>query len=449
MTTKSKKNIRCVLVLGGGIAGATVAERLGRAGIDVQWVEKEPVIGGQAAAMGCKAADTCLRCHVCTATDRLKAALHAPHVRLNTRSELVALAPGNNGAAYRATLRTAPNIICRERCIGCGICASVCPEHCISIKNPALYGGVPVIDLPLCRRTRGKSCNLCAKACPVQAIDWKEPAQQRELDVDAVVVATGHAPFNPGQKGTFGYGVIPNVISGLDAEHQLAGQQCITRLSDGRAPGRVAFIQCVGSRSEHAHRRPEDTNYCSTVCCAYALRIARRMQSDVPETAVTVFYMDIQNFGQDFESFYTACRKTMTFIRARPVEITAGLEGAVVVAYEDQTKGVVTTAEFDLVVLSIGIRPAPAARELADCLRLAVDERGFLGIKGAAGLPQTQRPNIFVAGTCVYPQDIAATIGQAEAVCAEILKQAEGGRQKAEGRRQKAEGRRRKVEGGR
>ncbi|MBU0714672.1 MAG: FAD-dependent oxidoreductase, partial [Verrucomicrobia bacterium] len=395
MTTKSNKPIRRVLVLGGGIAGATVAERFGRAGLDVQWVEKEPVIGGQAAAMGCKAADVCLRCHVCVATDRLKAALRAPHVCLNTRSELVALTPGNNGSAYRATLRTEPNIILRERCIGCGICVAVCPEHCISIKNPTLYGGVPVLDLPLCRRTRGKACDRCAKACPVKAIDWKEQAQTKELDVDAVVVATGHQPFDPGTLGTFGYGVIPNVISGLDAEHQLAGQHCITRLSDGSAPHRVAFIQCVGSRSEHAHRRPEDTNYCSAVCCSYALRIARRMQYDVPETAVTVFYMDIQNFGKDFESFYTACQNTMTFIRARPVEIMAGSEGTVVIAYEDQEKGAVNTVEFDLVVLSIGIRPAPAARALADCLRLAVDKQGFLGIKGLAGLPQTHRQNIF------------------------------------------------------
>ncbi|MBU4212676.1 MAG: FAD-dependent oxidoreductase [Verrucomicrobia bacterium] len=424
MTTKSNKPIRRVLVLGGGIAGATAAERLGRAGLDVQWVEKEPVIGGHAVTMGCKAADVCLRCHVCVATDRLKAALRAPRVCLNTRSELVALAPGNNGSAYRATLRTAPNFLCRERCIGCGICVAVCPEHCISIKNPALYGGVPVLDLPLCRRTLGKSCNLCAKACPVKAIDWKEQEQTQELDVDAVIVATGHEPFNPGQMGTFGYGVIPNVISGLDAERQLADQHRITRLSDGSAPRRVAFIQCVGSRSEHAHRRPEDTNYCSTVCCSYALRIARRMQHDIPETAVTVFYMDIQNFGKDFQSFYAACQKTMTFVRARPVDITAGNESAVVIAYEEQEKGAVTTAEFDLVVLSIGIRPAPAARALADNLRLAVNEQGFLGIKGVAGLPQTHRENVFIAGTCGNPQDIAATIGQAEAVCAEILGQA-------------------------
>jgi len=423
MTTKQKP-IRRVLVLGGGVAGATVAERLGRAGLDVQWVEKEPVIGGQAAAMGCKAADTCLRCHVCVATDRLKAALRAPRVRLNAGAELAALAPGHDGAAYRATLHGAPEIILRDRCIGCGACVAACPEHCLAVKYPALYGGLPAIDLPRCRRTRGKACDLCAKACPVKAIDWKATAQNRELDVDAVVVATGHQPFDPGSLGTFGYGVIPNVISGLDAERQLALQHHIARPADGIAPRRVAFIQCVGSRSEHAHRRPEDTDYCSTVCCSYALRMARRMQHDAPETAVTVFYMDIQNFGKDFESFFTACRKTMAFVRARPLEITAGAEGAVVIAYEDQEKGAVGTAEFDLVVLSIGIRPAPAARALADSMCLAVDPQGFLGIKGAALLPQTHRQNIFVAGTCGNPQDIAATISQAEAVCAEILKQA-------------------------
>ena len=152
--------------------------------------------------------------------------------------------------------------------------------------------------------------------------------------------------------------------------------------------------------------------------------MARRIQHDAPDTIVTVFYMDIQNFGKDFESFYAACQNTMTFVRARPVEIMAGAEGTVVIAYEDQEKGAVNKAEFDLVVLSVGIRPVPAARALADGMRLAVDKQGFLGIKGIAGLPQTNRRNIFVAGTCGNPQDIASTIGQAEAVCAEILKQA-------------------------
>lgn len=421
MKMKSHQPIRRVLVLGGGIAGATVAERLGRAGLDIQWVEKEPFIGGHAANMGCKATDICLRCHVCVATDRLKTALRTPRVSLHTRSELMTLAALNNGAVYRATLRTAPHILRRERCIGCGVCVAICPEHCISIKNPALNGGIPVLDLTLCRHAHGKSCNRCAKACPVQAIDWNEQSQTRELDVDAVVVATGHDPFHPGQEGMFGYGVVPNVISGLDAEHQLADRHRITRVSDGNAPRRVAFIQCVGSRSEHAHRRPEDTNYCSTVCCSYALRMARRMQHDVPDTAVTIFYMDIQNFGKDFESFYAACRKTMTFVRARPVDITAVNADTVIITYEDQEQGAITTAEFDLVVLAIGIRPSPTTRGLADSLQLAVDKYGFLGIKDVTGLPQTHRKNIFVAGTCGNPQDIAATISQAEAVCAEIL----------------------------
>lgn len=419
---KAGKTIRRVLVLGGGIAGATVAERLGRSGIEVQWIEKEPVIGGHAAAIGCKAADVCLRCHACVAVDRLKCAQRTPGVRLHTCSQLTALTEGNNGVAYIATIETAPEILSRVRCIGCGVCVDVCPEHCITVKSPAIHGNVPVIDLERCRRARGKSCDLCAKACPTKAIDWKARAQTRNLDADAVVVATGHNPFDPGTLGTFGYGIIPNVISGLEAERQLAAQQRITRPSDGQAPRRVAFIQCVGSRSEHAHRRPEDTNYCSTVCCSYALRMARRIQHDAPETAVTVFYMDIQNFGKDFNVFYDTCRSTMTFVRARPVDIKAAPEGAVAIAYEDQEKGADTIAEFDLVVLSVGIRPAPEARSMADSLHLAVDKQGFLGIKGMAGLPQTHRKNIFVAGTCAYPQDIAAVMAQSEAVCAEILK---------------------------
>ncbi len=90
-------------------------------------------------------------------------------------------------------------------------------------------------------------------------------------------------------------------------------------------------------------------------------------------------------------------------------------------SYEDQERAAPTQTEFDLVVLSIGIRPASDATALAEMLRIPVDEQGFLGIKGVAGLPSSDWPKLFLAGTCGMPQDIASTINQAEAACAAIL----------------------------
>lgn len=49
-------------------------------------------------------------------------------------------------------------------CIGCSLCAKLCPDACIDmkIKNGKLK---PETDYDYC-----KGCGLCAKECPVKAI---------------------------------------------------------------------------------------------------------------------------------------------------------------------------------------------------------------------------------------------------------------------------------------
>lgn len=250
-----------------------------------------------------------------------------------------------------------------------------------------------------------------------------EPAATQ--DVDAVVLATGFEPYTPAENSSWGYGRVPNVITGIELEQQLADKNKITRPSDGSEPKRVAFIQCVGSRTEEIFRRPDDTDYCSTVCCAYALRMARRILHHSAGAEVTIFYMDIQNFGKAFNQFFAECQQNIAFIRSRPYEINQAKDNTVRVKYTLASAGTdgraVAEREFDLVVLAVGMRPAPEARELADRLRIPLDPHGFFGLKGASALPDLQREGIYVAGANEAPKDIAGCIAQAEAVCAEVL----------------------------
>lgn len=420
------RSCKTALIIGAGIAGASAANNLNRFGVDVHLVEKEPVIGGHAADMGCKAADVCLRCNVCVAADMFASVLRSPKIRIRTRCRLVELKPGLNGFRYRAVLDQAPNFIRRELCIGCGECVAVCPAKCLRLAHPAFDGAIPSMEVEACLRTSGKPCVKCAKACPVHAIDLKEKRSCPEVDADVVIVATGHEPFDPSVIASYGYGALPDVITGVDAERQLAQTGRITRPSDGQPPKRVAFIQCVGSRTEEIHRQPEDTDYCSAVCCAYALRLARKIQHAVRDTAVSVFYMDIQNFGKGFQQFYHACADKMNFIRSRPYGIKAGPDGAVRIKYAPETGGGeggpgVTEQDFDLVVLGVGIRPCKDSRALADLLGIAVDARGFFGLKTASAMPDLQKEGILVIGTVEAPRDIAGCMAQAEAVSSVVL----------------------------
>jgi len=423
--SKTPKHKR-VVVLGAGVAGAAVASRLGIGGVQVDLVERQGTIGGHAAEMACKATDVCLRCNVCLACDILKKLPTVPNVRIHRSTDLIGLRPGRKGARYTAVLRHKPDFITSDLCIRCGLCVDVCPEKCIRVPSAAIADGIPVIDLSSCRRTARRKCTKCADACPVKAIDLDQEGSTSELLVDAVVLATGYEAYDPSRDGPYGYGRVANVITGLEAEHQLAKQGSITRPSDGQSPKRIAFIQCVGSRSEEAHRRPEDTDYCSVVCCPYALRIAKLIKHQNDNSAITVFYMDIQSFGKQFDEFYHQCRDKMTFVRSRPYEIAEGTDSAVRIRYVSDPyvsgqKSRVLEEEFDLAILAVGICPTDDARELADKLRVAVDDQGFFGYKGGVGPADLRRKHIFAAGACESPKDIASSIAQAEAVSAAIL----------------------------
>ena len=347
------------MVLGAGVAGVAAAEGLGRAGVEVHLVEKAAEIGGKVRQFGCKAAEKCLRCNVCLADDLFRRLSQADNVSLRVNTELLSLEQRRNGRRYTAAL-------------------------------------TPV-----------------GRAAP-----------NIILDVDAVVLATGFEPYAPAENNSWGYGRVQNVVTGIELEKQLAEKNMITRPSDGAAPKRLAFIQCVGSRTEEIFRRPEDTDYCSTVCCAYALRMARRILHQSAGAEVTIFYLDIQNFGKAFSKFYAECRQKVSFIRSRPYEIKQTEGGAVRVKYAAGSGAegpAVAERDFDLVVLSVGMRPAPEARELADKLRIPLDPQGFFGLKNASALPDLQREGIYVAGAGEAPKDIAGCIAQSEAVCAEVL----------------------------
>ena len=236
-----------------------------------------------------------------------------------------------------------------------------------------------------------------------------DTGEDLSLDVNAVIVATGFAPFDARNKPQFGYKQCADVVTGLDLEEQIRATGSVL-CSDSRTPRTIAFIQCVGSRDVHI-----GNNYCSTVCCKYALRMAALLQSRIPDIAVTIFYMDMQVGGKGFHRFYESCREEMRFVRTIPVGVAANGSGTLEVRYEDVERGHLTKEPFDMVVLSVGMVPAPDTSDLAQVLGVSVNRDGFFSAPDPFEANQSDIEGVFLAGACHAPKDIEGSIAHAQA----------------------------------
>ncbi len=244
----------------------------------------------------------------------------------------------------------------------------------------------------------GKECDRCAKACPVDAIDAAKSPRAVRVAADGVLVATGHENFDPVVKPRLGYRRLPGVMTGFEAEQALAG-----RLDLGGKS--VAFIQCVGSRDPSLCR-----NFCSAVCCAYALRMARVLKSRNPQAEVTVYYIDIQHFDKVQTVFRADVERAgVKLVRGIPSSVSPSA-GRLVLSIDDPATGAIT-ALHDTVVLSAGMESADGAQEVADRFGLGRDAFGFFTTTGG---------RIRAAGTCVEPQDLFAAMASGRAAALEL-----------------------------
>jgi heterodisulfide reductase subunit A len=200
-------------------------------------------------------------------------------------------------------------------------------------------------------------------------------------------------------------------MTGLEAERTLSREAALPG-ADGRAAASVAFIQCVGSRDPGLCR-----NFCSAVCCAYALRMARLLKARQIGAEVTVYYIDIQNFDKVFTPFREGIEALgVRFVRGIPSSVSRAGSGRLGLLIEDPN-GNRTTAQHDAVVLSVGMSPAEGAPRVAELFSLTEDEFGFFGHCGS-------RPGrIVAAGTCVEPQSIVESIASGRAAAQELLAQ--------------------------
>jgi heterodisulfide reductase subunit A len=435
MSAKNEKDRRGeVLVVGAGIAGMQASLLLAEMGFQVHLLDRAPAIGGYMPLLDRTfPTNSCGLCFLSPTPPALCPFIECsrhPLIELVPYAEVESLEGGPG--KFQVSILHKARYVDPALCNGCGECAEVCPvevprelgggletRRAIYRPYPQAFPPTFVVDKEVCTE-----CGECLKVCAPGAIDLKMEEYQSTLDVGAVVVTPGFEPFDAGVKTEFGYGVDQNVLTSIQFERMLSltapSGGLPVRPSDGEAPKRIAFLQCVGSRDISC-----DRGYCSSICCMYATKQAMLARERLPETEVTIFHMDVRTFGKGFERYYERAKQEYGIKYRRSmvsrVRELADSKNLTLSCVDDE--GRPQEEEFDLVVLSLGFGPPLGSEALAENLGLSLNAYGFSATEPFSP-QQTSRPGVFVAGGFREPQDIPQVVVEASgaaAAAAEVL----------------------------
>jgi len=407
-----------VLVVGGGIAGVTVAVESAEAGREVLLVERGPAVGGRVLQNYHYFPKMCPpTCGMELNSRRLER-----NARVRVLTGTTAAAADRTQGAWRVTLRREPAYV-NDRCTACGACREVCP---VEVADPLNLGmqKVPAIRLPhphawpqrfvLDRQACPEGCRACVEACQYDAIDLQAQSSEERVEVSAVVIATGWRPYPLEKLPELGGGRFPDVIANVNMERLASpwgptGGK-ILRPSNGEPPRRVAFVQCAGSRDVN------HLTYCSDVCCLASLKQALYVKEQIPEAEVTIYYIDLRTPGRN-EELLTRMKGTegVRLVKGKVGKVEQGSDGELMLRLEDVDSGALEEVRADLVVLATGMVPN-VGPELPFALR--TDEDGFALDDLPAGLT--------VAGVARRPQDVASSVRDATGAAARAWMIAKG-----------------------
>ncbi|MBL7220674.1 MAG: (2Fe-2S)-binding protein [Phycisphaerae bacterium] len=336
-------------------------------------------------------------------------------------------------------------------CMACGACEVVCPTGCVDLSKITTHqprpipsefdeglssrGSIyvpfaqavpntPVIDKDTCIRLLNGDCGACQAFCEADAIDYDQEDTIEEVDVGAVIVATGFKLFDSKLINRYGYGKFDNVLSAMEFErisHASGPTLGKVIMKDGRSPQAVAILHCIGSRDENYHE------HCSRVCCMYSLKFAHLVKEKT-DAEVYNLYIDMRAFGKGYEEFYKrVLGEGVHFIRGKAADVTDVSEtpeekGKLIVVAEDTLLGVTRRLPVDMVILSGALTPSPDSADVGRVFSLGCSQGGFFLERHPKLAPvDSMSDGIFLAGACQGPKDIPDSVAQGAAAAAGAL----------------------------
>jgi heterodisulfide reductase subunit A len=340
---------------------------------------------------------------------------------------------------FIVTIRRKARYVNEELCTGCGTCIEKCPwkkipsEFDLGLGNrPAIYfpfaqavPRVPVIDKINCAYFKSGKCRACEKFCVRSAIDFEQVEQSIQVEAGTIILATGFKDYDPTGSPQYGYGTLPNVLTGMEMERLInTGGPTIgeVRLKDGTVPKKVAILHCVGSRGDK-------NEYCSRVCCMYSLKLAQLVR-DYVGAEVVEYYRDMRTFGKDYELFYERVKlHGVEFLRYDKNIQVSQQDDKLKVSIIDVYTGKPVDTLVDMVVLSTGMEPQSDQHATGTIFGVSRSPDGFFIEKHPKLAPvETTTDGVFLAGTCQGPKDIPDSVAQGGAAAAAALSLMDAGR---------------------
>jgi heterodisulfide reductase subunit A len=333
---------------------------------------------------------------------------------------------------FKAIVRKKARYVKEDLCTGCGVCVQKCPWKKIPDKfeyglgnRPAIYfqyaqavPKIPLIDKENCAYFKNGKCKACEKFCQRDAIDFEQQDELIEINVGAVVLATGFKDFDPEASPKYGYKKYGNVLTGREFERLIntgGPTSGVVQLPNGQAPKSIAVIHCVGSRGDQ-------NEYCSRACCMYSLKLAH-LAKEAIGAEVYEFYRDMRTFGKAYEAFYEkVLDENINFFRYDDELQIERTEAGLVVKTVDRYTGKNISQVVDIVVLSTGMEPQEDQAEIAQLFGVSRSPDGFFMERHPKLAPvETVTTGVFLAGACQSPKDIPDSVAQGGAAAASAI----------------------------
>ncbi len=395
-----------ILVVGGGISGLTTCLEAAEVGYEVFLIEKNPYLGGRVAQLYKYFPKLCPP--ACGLEINFRRIKDNPRIKVLTLAEVEKVdgTPGN----YDVTIKLSPRYV-NENCTCCGDCEAVCETEISSDFNfgmnkikpaylpfemafPARYVISPEI-------IGTDDAKRCVEACKYNAIDLNMEAKTINLNVGAIVWATGWEPYDAARIDNLGFGQYQNIITNMMMERLAAPngptKGKITRPSDNKEPESIAFVQCAGSRDEN------HLTYCSYICCMASLKQTTYIREQYPDAKMYIFYIDIRTPGHRYEKFYKKIKEdeNIFFIKGKVAEVSEDPDSKnITVVAENAVTGEKMNQEVDMVVLAAGMQPTTKNAKLPADLKY--NEEGFI-------INDFEKGGMFAAGCANKPADVVTS----------------------------------------